>query len=161
MAGVGFVGVVVVMPALLDFVNLGRGFEWLIRVLVYVLALSLLLVALDVLYRWGPYREQHKYRWLTPGSVLAVIGIAAVSLAFSWYTAHVSNYNATYGSLGALIGLPHLDMAVGDHHHRWRRAQRRARAPRKGGVAGRDRSQFELRPRPQTRRHSRGSGKPS
>ena len=35
---------------------------------------------------------------------LAVFGIALVSVVFSWYAANFSNYNATYGSLGALIG---------------------------------------------------------
>jgi membrane protein len=66
--------------------------------------LILALVGISALYRWGPSRERAKWRWITPGAVLAVVLIAIVSIIFSWYAANFSNYNATYGSLGALIG---------------------------------------------------------
>ncbi len=104
LTAVALVAVLVVMPTALHFLALGKGFDWLIRVVAYGLILLLLLVGLDVLYRWGPYREPHRYRWFTPGAILAVIGITVVSVAFSWYAANFSTYNATYGSLGALVG---------------------------------------------------------
>ena len=39
------------------------------------------------------------------GSVVAAALWIAVSLLFSWYLSRFADYNATYGSLGAVIGL--------------------------------------------------------
>lgn len=39
------------------------------------------------------------------GSVFAALAWIAVSVAFSWYLSRFADYNATYGSLGAVIGL--------------------------------------------------------
>jgi len=39
------------------------------------------------------------------GSVFAAVTWIAASYLFSWYLASFANYNATYGSLGAAIGL--------------------------------------------------------
>lgn len=45
------------------------------------------------------------FRFITPGSVLAVIAWIAASLGFSYYVNTFANYSATYGSLGAIIVL--------------------------------------------------------
>jgi len=103
-AGIVFLGIVLVIPIVMQFLSLGDGFDWLVKVLSYLLMLVLALTAISALYRWGPSREQAKWRWITPGALLAVGLIAVVSIIFSWYAANFSNYNATYGSLGALIG---------------------------------------------------------
>jgi len=103
-AAILFLAVVVVIPVALKFLYLSTGFEWLVRLVGYVLMLALLALWISVLYRWGPSRSLAKWRWVTPGVGLAVLGIAVVSVLFSWYAANFSNYNATYGSLGALIG---------------------------------------------------------
>ncbi|MDB5562769.1 MAG: hypothetical protein JWN11_2187 [Hyphomicrobiales bacterium] len=100
-----FLAVLVVVPVLLSVLHIGQGLDWLIRIVSYALMLVVLLLAIGVLYRWGPSREQAKWRWITPGAVLAVVGIGLVSLLFSWYASTFSDYNATYGSLGAVIGL--------------------------------------------------------
>ena len=57
-----------------------------------------------VIYRFGPSRDQPRWRWLSPGSVFAAVTWIAASLLFSWYTAHFGSYNKTYGSLGAAVG---------------------------------------------------------
>ena len=103
-AAILFVGVVVVMPAVLHIFDLDRQLEWLVKAASYAMMLVILLVSLDVLYRFGPYRLREKWHWVTPGAAFAVIGIAVVSVGFSWYAGNFSNYNATYGSLGALVG---------------------------------------------------------
>ena len=46
-----------------------------------------------------------KWRWLTVGSVFAAVTWLLVSFLFSWYLANFGNYNATYGALGAVVGL--------------------------------------------------------
>jgi membrane protein len=46
-----------------------------------------------------------RWRWLTPGSLVFMLGFAAVSAAFSYYVQRFAAYDATYGSLGAVIVL--------------------------------------------------------
>jgi membrane protein len=65
----------------------------------------LMVLGLAVLYRFGPSRRRAKWRWVSVGSVVAALAWIAVSLAFSWYLSRFADYNATYGSLGAVIGL--------------------------------------------------------
>jgi membrane protein len=105
LGAVVFLVVVVLIPVAMQLLYLPTGFEWLVRVASYGLMAILLLIGVGVLYRWGPSRQQAKWRWLTPGALVAVIGVGLVSVLFSWYAANFSNYNAAYGSLGALVGL--------------------------------------------------------
>jgi membrane protein len=66
------------------------------------LVLALLIGAIDQLYYVGPAVRQ-RWRWVTPGAVVAVLGWVAASLGFSSYVRHFGSYNATYGSIGAVI----------------------------------------------------------
>ncbi|HVW93937.1 MAG TPA: YihY/virulence factor BrkB family protein [Devosia sp.] len=104
-AGIVFLGIVLVIPVVMQFLYLPGGLGWVVKIVSYVLMLILLMAGIGALYRWGPSRRVAKWRWVVPGAVFAAIGIAIVSVVFSWYAANFSNYNATYGSLGALIGL--------------------------------------------------------
>jgi membrane protein len=63
------------------------------------------LFALSILYRFGPSRDHAKWRWLTFGSAFAAFAWLAGSALLSFYLANFANYDATYGSLGAAIGL--------------------------------------------------------
>lgn len=62
-------------------------------------------LAIALMYRFGPSPQDRHWRWLTPGSIFAAFAWCIVSTAFSFYAAHFGSYNATYGSLGAAIGL--------------------------------------------------------
>ena len=64
-----------------------------------------LLVALSLLYRFGPNRSAARWEWLGAGTLAAALLWIAGSAALSWYLSNFGNYNATYGSLGAAIGL--------------------------------------------------------
>ena len=61
--------------------------------------------ALTVFYRFGPNREHAPRWWLSPGAVIAALLWLAGSAALSFYLSNFADYNATYGSLGAAIGL--------------------------------------------------------
>ncbi len=61
-----------------------------------------LIGAIDQLYFIGP-AVRPRWRWITPGAVVAVLGWIAASLGFSSYVRHFGSYNATYGSIGAVI----------------------------------------------------------
>lgn len=102
--GTVLITVVVILPALLALVWLGSGREWMIRITSYGVLLLVLGFALTCIYRYGPSRAHAKWRWVTPGAGLSVILIVIVSVLFSWYSVNFANFNATYGSLGALIG---------------------------------------------------------
>ncbi|WP_457108794.1 YihY/virulence factor BrkB family protein [Methylobacterium sp. P5_C11] len=94
---------IVVLPVVLAFVGLGTDAWWLTLLRWPALLLAVLL-GLAMLYRYGPSRDAPRWRWVTPGGVLAAVLWLAASLLFSWYVAHFGSYNKTYGSLGAAIG---------------------------------------------------------
>jgi membrane protein len=67
---------------------------------VLVLLVSLMFA---VLYWAAPNVRQPGFRWISPGSMLAVVIWLAASGAFALYVANFANYNKTYGSLGGVI----------------------------------------------------------
>jgi membrane protein len=75
-----------------------------LAVLRWPLVAGALLLGLAVLYYVAPARKG-RWRWISPGTVLATILFLAGSVAFSQYVAHFQNYNETYGSVGAVIAL--------------------------------------------------------
>ena len=58
---------------------------------------------LALVYRYGPNRPDAPWRWITPGSLLATSVWLVATLGFGLYVANFGDYNATYGSLGAVI----------------------------------------------------------
>jgi membrane protein len=78
-------------PLLLFFAT----FRWII-----IAATSLL--ALAVAYRFGPDTSA-RFRFISPGNVVAAILIALASIGFRFYVSQFGNYSATYGSLAAII----------------------------------------------------------
>jgi membrane protein len=99
-------GAVVVLPLVLAFLGFAAQEQaGLLPLLRWPALFVLLMVGLAVLYRFGPSRRQAKWRWVSVGSVFAAVAWVAVSVAFSWYLSKFADYNATYGSLGAVIGL--------------------------------------------------------
>jgi uncharacterized BrkB/YihY/UPF0761 family membrane protein len=75
--------------------------QWLASGLGGYLAGRIVVLALGVLYRYGPSRTPARWKWLSIGTVLAALAWLAVSALFSWYLANFGHYDATYGSLGA------------------------------------------------------------
>ncbi len=99
------IGGVVVFPLLLAAFGLSSIDEPIIGYLRWPVMFGLIIVGLAVLYRYGPSRRLAKWRWITVGSVFAASVWLAVSSLFSWYLSNFANYNATYGALGAVVGL--------------------------------------------------------
>jgi membrane protein len=63
------------------------------------------LLALSLLYRFGPSRSEARWHWVTPGSLLATVLWLAASAVFSFYVTNLASYDATYGPLGAVVGV--------------------------------------------------------
>lgn len=103
--GVLFLLSVGIVPALLAILHLDRWAELLVRLGRWPILLGAVSFALGLLYRYGPSRHQARLRWITWGSALATLVWIAASVAFSFYLENFANYNATYGALGAVVGL--------------------------------------------------------
>jgi len=87
-----------------DRVGLGSVFQVSWNILRWPVIVGLLIGAMALIYYMAPDVEQ-EWQWITPGSVVAVIGWLLASLGFSFYVNNFGSYNATYGSIGAVIVL--------------------------------------------------------
>ena len=93
-----------VIPAIIAFLRLGASADQLLATLRWPVMATFIVGGITLLYRFGPSRENARWRWLFPGAILATIVWLAASAAFSFYLQNFADYNATYGSLGAVIG---------------------------------------------------------
>ena len=75
------------------------------KILSYALLGVAAAAAIATLYRYGPSREKAKWTWITPGSAFAAVTWLLLTLGFGFYVANFGNYDATYGSLGAVVVL--------------------------------------------------------
>jgi membrane protein len=98
-------GAVVVAPIVLSQLGLSGASETLIDLARWPILLGLVVLGLTILYRYGPSLTDPHWTWLFPGNVIAAVSWLVLSGLFSWYIAHFGSYDATYGSLGAAIGM--------------------------------------------------------
>ena len=75
------------------------------KIVGYLLLVLIAAAVASVLYRFGPSREEAKWKWITPGSLFAALTWLVLTWAFGIYVGHFTNYHATYGSLGAVVAL--------------------------------------------------------
>lgn len=94
---------VVAIPLLLQRFSLEGGLAAL-ALLRWPALLVLVMAGLAMLYRYGPSREIAQWRWVTYGGGASALLWLGGSALFSWYLGNVADYNATYGSLGAVFG---------------------------------------------------------
>ncbi|HZP87596.1 MAG TPA: YihY/virulence factor BrkB family protein [Burkholderiales bacterium] len=71
-------------------------------VLRWPLALVLLMLTTSVVYYALPNTRQ-PFRFVTPGAVISVVIWILASVGFGFYVQNFGNYDATYGSIGAVI----------------------------------------------------------
>jgi membrane protein len=57
------------------------------------------------LYRFGPSREDARWKWITPGSLFAAVALLLLTIMFGFYVARFTNYSRSYGSLGTVVAL--------------------------------------------------------
>jgi membrane protein len=99
------IGLVVAAPIVLSMVGLGTIGDLLLRFGRWPTLAAIVLVGLAVLYRFAPSRRSPQWKWISVGSVTATAIWLVGSAALSYYVANYGSYDATYGSLGAAIGL--------------------------------------------------------
>lgn len=93
---------IVAVPVAMKYLPGFIGF--ILNIARWPLMLVLVTLALACIYRYGPSRDQPKWRWITWGSAFAAIAWLGFSAIFSFYAAKFGSFNKTYGSLGAVIG---------------------------------------------------------
>jgi membrane protein len=72
--------------------------KWPVMVAIFVLIV-------DLLYYASPNAKLRGFRWVTPGSLVAMAIWAIASAAFAAYVANFGSYDKTYGTLGGLVAL--------------------------------------------------------
>ena len=95
---------VVGLPTILHLFGLPPPTKNALQIMRWPMLLVSVVIALSVLYRIGPSREEAKWRWISLGSLLAAFLWVGASMLFSWYVQSFDSYNKIYGSLGAAIG---------------------------------------------------------
>lgn len=83
--------------------SLGGVPQFLLKATFFLVAGAAVIVLLAVIYRYGPNRPEAEWKWITPGSALATLVWIAATYGFGLYVANFGDYNATYGSLGAIV----------------------------------------------------------
>lgn len=91
------------LPALLGNLGLSESAQNLVSFGRWPLLAIVLMVALAVIYRLGPSREQPQWQWVTLGAVAATLLWLVGSVAFSIYVSNFGSYDETYGSVGAVV----------------------------------------------------------
>jgi len=66
---------------------------------------AIFLLMVSVLYYASPNAKLRGFRWVTPGSLVAIVVWAVASAAFAFYVANFGSYDKTYGTLGGLVAL--------------------------------------------------------
>jgi membrane protein len=72
-------------------------------ILQWPIALIVMLISFNLIYRFAPNLPRLKRKWFTPGAAVAVALWLMISFAFRIYLHFFNSYSLTYGSLGALI----------------------------------------------------------
>jgi membrane protein len=107
MAGIAVVGLVSI--SLFSYVRnflapyIGASSLMLIQTLTWGVAAMLVSVTFAIFFRYAPDRRAAKWRWLSLGSMASTVLWLCITLGFGFYAANVSDYNATYGSLAAIV----------------------------------------------------------
>ncbi len=72
------------------------GLQWTILLVV-------LLFATEIIYSWVPCYRKFRWRWITTGSVIAIVLWVMFTGGFRAYLRYFNTYDRAYGSLGAVI----------------------------------------------------------
>ena len=90
-------------PVAFKILGVGAVAEAALDLLRWPILAMIAVLALAFIYRFGPDRNAARWRWITPGAVLAVMVWLITSGLFSWYVSGFGNYNEMYGSLGTVV----------------------------------------------------------
>jgi len=97
------IGLVAILPSLLSALPVSGNTETLLNWLRWPVLIGGFMIALAVMYRYAPSRNEPQWKWVTAGALFATLLWVAGSAAFSFYVSQFGSYDKTYGSLGAIV----------------------------------------------------------
>lgn len=103
-AGVALAAVVI-LPILLAFFPIEGQSERVIGLARWGLAMSVIVIGLGAIYRFGPNLRGRRVGWFSSGALMVAVLWFASSYLFSFYLSRFADYNETYGSIGAVAAL--------------------------------------------------------
>jgi membrane protein len=74
-----------------------------LKIILWPLALGLVLLVLALIYYFAPDVKEQEWHWITPGAAAALFLWFVASFGLKIYLHFFDSYDATYGSLGAVI----------------------------------------------------------
>jgi membrane protein len=93
-----------IMPLAFAYLHLDNSVELIAKWVRWPFMLVFVGIANVLIYRYGPSREKAKLRWISWGAIFSTLCWMLASILFSYYLSNFADYNATYGTLGAVIG---------------------------------------------------------
>lgn len=93
------------LPVALNVAGVHGVRRWIGLVVQWPLLIVFVMGMVALIYRYGPDQSKPKWKWASPGVIVATILWIFGSITFTVYVSHFGSYNRTYGSLGALLVL--------------------------------------------------------
>jgi len=103
MVGVALVVTGPLAKAIGDVIGLGDTAVQVWNIAKWPAILIVVMTTFALLYYAAPNVKQPKFRWVSPGGIVAVLVWIAASAIFALYVSNFGSYSKTYGSLGAVI----------------------------------------------------------
>jgi len=99
------IGVLLLLPPAIDFLGLSNHGGGLIHAAGLAMLIGFFFVAINLLYRFGPSRPKPRQPRTAPGAAFATVLWLIASELLSLYVSQIGTFGATYGSLGAAVGV--------------------------------------------------------
>ena len=99
------ISLVAAAPAVLDSLVDAGPVRWGLEALRWLGLIAAMAVALAVLYKVAPDRDDAQFRWVSVGAVVATVVWVLASVGFSLYVDNFGSYNKTYGALAGVVVL--------------------------------------------------------
>ncbi|MGN7799982.1 YihY/virulence factor BrkB family protein [Leifsonia sp. 22587] len=85
------------------FLGLSDAFQAIWSVVRWPVVVVVIVLLVAVLYAATPNIKHPRIRWLTPGSIVAIVVLGVASALFAFYVGNFGNYDRTYGALAGII----------------------------------------------------------
>ncbi len=94
-----------VVSAIADPVGIGDTAVDVWNIAKWPVMAAIFITMVSVLYYASPNVKLRGFRWVTPGSLVAIVIWAIASALFAFYVSNFGSYDKTYGTLGGLVAL--------------------------------------------------------
>jgi membrane protein len=99
------ISLVAAAPAVLDNLVGAGPVRWGLEAARWLGLIAAMAIALAVLYKVAPDRDDARFQWVSVGAVFATLVWVVASLGFSLYVDNFGSYNKTYGALAGVVVL--------------------------------------------------------